>query len=202
MRQDSTALGRRKKEGSLTSSAKKVFLADVQMKVVDTKIAVLDMDFLLGPVAHFIDISLALMRGVSSHTGVLCHFRRNRAAVDAMSGSWQRGRRRRSGAVYAHHRVARVRRELGWTLRCLRVTGHDGLRMRGCGDVGWADTKILARRSLWSRVATWTKRRPVREESQTSDSAIKTAVKRRSRSAIDAGVRIVTRAVGGVTRWS
>jgi hypothetical protein len=64
----------RQVEGSLTSSAKKVFLADIQMKVVDTKIAVLDVNFLLRSAAHVIGLSLALVRGVVSHDGVLGHF--------------------------------------------------------------------------------------------------------------------------------
>lgn len=123
-------------EGSLTSSAKKVFLADIHMKVVDTKLAVLDVNFLLRSAAHVIAISLALVRGVVSHGGVLGQFRRYRASVDAVGGGRQRGRGRRDGAGHAHHQVTRVRRELGRALRGLGVTGHDGSRMRECGDVG------------------------------------------------------------------
>jgi hypothetical protein len=44
------------------------------MKVVDTMIAVLDVNFLLRSAAHVVGVSLALVRGVVSHGGVLCHF--------------------------------------------------------------------------------------------------------------------------------
>jgi hypothetical protein len=112
-------------EGSLTSSAKKVFLADIQIRVVDTKIAVLDVGFLLCSLADVVNFTLALVRGVFPHRSILNHFRRERASVNAVGGGWQRGYGRCSRAGQAHGQVARAGRELGGTLRCLRVEGHD-----------------------------------------------------------------------------
>jgi hypothetical protein len=51
-------------EGSLTSSAEEVFLANIQMKVFNTKSAVLDMNFLLLPITMVFKIALALVGGV------------------------------------------------------------------------------------------------------------------------------------------
>lgn len=44
------------------------------MKVVNTKIAVLDVKFLLLSVSNIMGFPLALVRGVLSHDSVLCHF--------------------------------------------------------------------------------------------------------------------------------
>jgi len=62
-------------EGSLTSSAKQVFFAHIQMKVFNTKSAILGLDFLLLSLADVVGRALALLRGVLAHDDVVCHLR-------------------------------------------------------------------------------------------------------------------------------
>lgn len=49
-------------------------MADIQVEVVNTKFAVLDVNFLLESVSNIIDFSFALLRGILSHDSILCHF--------------------------------------------------------------------------------------------------------------------------------
>jgi len=49
-------------EGSLTSSAKQVFFTHIQVKVLNTESAVLDLDFLLLSLAGIVGRAFALMR--------------------------------------------------------------------------------------------------------------------------------------------
>lgn len=59
-------------KGSLTSFAKQVFLADVQVEVFNTEFAVLDVGFLLHSVAVVVDGALSLLgRVVIAHGHVL-----------------------------------------------------------------------------------------------------------------------------------
>jgi hypothetical protein len=48
-------------EGSLTSFAKQVFIANIQMKVLNTESAILDVDFLLLALPYVIERALALL---------------------------------------------------------------------------------------------------------------------------------------------
>lgn len=57
-------------EGSLTRSAKEVFFTNIHMEVVNTKFAVLDVDFLLLSIAYIVGCALALLGGVLAHDGV------------------------------------------------------------------------------------------------------------------------------------
>ena len=49
------------KEGSLTSSAEKIFFTDIQMEVFNTNSAVLDVNFLLLSISIVFDVALALV---------------------------------------------------------------------------------------------------------------------------------------------
>lgn len=60
-------------KGSLTSSAKKVLLADIQVQVGDAQHAIFNVGFLLCTIADVANVSLALVRGISSHDGILNH---------------------------------------------------------------------------------------------------------------------------------
>ena len=60
-------------EGSLTSSAKEVFLANIFVKGFNTNSAILDMDFLLLPISEIVDRALALLRGVFVHAAIMSH---------------------------------------------------------------------------------------------------------------------------------
>lgn len=76
------------KEGSLTTSAEQVFIANVQMKVVDTDSALLDMGLLLLSISIVLNIPLALVRAFVNLHCVGYHFRiqGRHAAVDTVCG--------------------------------------------------------------------------------------------------------------------
>lgn len=85
-------------EGSLTSLAKQVFFADIQMDVFNTDSAVLDMGLLLLPISKIVDRTLALMGHIVDHGEILGLIgRMSRASVYAMSGSREVGDRSQRG---------------------------------------------------------------------------------------------------------
>ena len=86
-------------EGSLTRSAKEVFFTKLQMEVVNTKFAVLDVDFLLLSIAYIVGCALPLLGRVLSHDNV-CerHVVGKGASVHAVGWGRQGRRGRNHGA--------------------------------------------------------------------------------------------------------
>jgi hypothetical protein len=99
--------GRSCGRGSLTSSAEKILLADIQMEVVNSGSAVLDMYFLLISISIVFDVTLALVRDFLMQN-ILTQSRlqggirvRRHAAVDAVCGCWERVREAGRGGLFS-----------------------------------------------------------------------------------------------------
>ena len=120
-------------EGSLTSSAEKIFAANINVKVINTESAILDMDFLLVSITMVFGITLALVRIIVEESDLQCDVAEGRhAAVNAVGrgGEGVRG----LGRDWLRRQIGRGENTLRRTLGSVRTIG----RHIGCGIEGVA----------------------------------------------------------------
>ena len=137
-------------EGSLTSSAEKIFAAHINVKVFNTESAILDMHLLLIPISMIFDITLALVRGIFQKSRFQSDVADGRhAAVDAVCGCGERGGN--LGRDWLGWQICRGECALGRTLGGMRTIGrHIGCRIENVeivqvrGGGGWADKDVVS----------------------------------------------------------
>jgi hypothetical protein len=132
-------VGRSCGRGSLTSSAEKILLADIQMEVVNSGSAVLDMYFLLISISIVFDVTLALVRyflvkNILKQSRLQGDIRvRRHAAVNAVCGCGERVRESGRGGLLSWE-VGCAERGCRGTLGCLRVVGRHSVHRDASSD--------------------------------------------------------------------
>ena len=146
-------------EGSLTSSAEKIFAANINVKVINTESAILDMDFLLVSITMVFGITLALVRIIAEESGLQCDVAEGRhAAVNAVGGGGEGVRR--LGRDGLRRQIGRGENTLRRTLGSVRTIGrHIGCDIEGVagdGRGGWVgfeggQRKVSCLSGAWGR---------------------------------------------------